>query len=55
MMCESCSGFEDHHKVLFNTPRIVGYLADVPDIAKYMLTLMNDAPLRGKMGKAGMM
>jgi alpha-maltose-1-phosphate synthase len=47
------SGFEEHHKVTFETPRIVDYRADVQDIAKYMLTLMNDAPLREKMGKAG--
>jgi len=47
------SGFEEHHKVIFDTPRIVDYRADVQDIAKYMLTLMNDEPLRNKMGKAG--
>jgi len=47
------SGFEDHHKVVFNTPRIVDYRADVSDIAKYMSILMNDALLREKMGKAG--
>lgn len=47
------SGFEDHHKVVFNSPRTVDYRADVHDIAHYMLTLMNDAPLRQKMGNAG--
>jgi len=47
------SGFEEHHKVVFNTPRTVDYRADVQDIAQYMLTLMNDASLREKMGKAG--
>ena len=47
------SGFEEHHKVTFESPRIVDYRADVQDIAKYMLTLMNDAPLREKMGIAG--
>lgn len=47
------SGFEEHHKVVFNKPRTVDYRADVQDIAKYMLTLMNDAPLRDRMGKAG--
>lgn len=47
------SGFEEHHKVIFNTPRTVDYRADVQDIAQYMLTLMNDASLREKMGKAG--
>jgi len=47
------SGFEDHHKVVFDTPRTVDYRADVQDIANYMLTLMKDANLREKMGKAG--
>jgi len=47
------SGFEEHHKVVFDTPRIVDYRADVPDIARYMQRLMNDEPLREKMGKAG--
>jgi len=47
------SGFEEHHKVVFNAPRTVDYRADVQDIAKYMMTLMNDAALRDKMGKAG--
>jgi starch synthase len=47
------SGFEDHHKVIFNIPRTVDYRADVQDIAKYMLLLMEDQSLREKMGKAG--
>jgi starch synthase len=47
------SGFEEHHKVVFDSPRTVDYRADVQDIASYMLTLMNDAPLREKMGLAG--
>jgi len=47
------SGFEEHHKVVFNAPRTVDYRADVQDIAKYMMMLMNDAELRDKMGKAG--
>jgi len=47
------SGFEEHHKVVFNAPRTVDYRADVQDIAKYMMMLMNDAALRDKMGKAG--
>jgi starch synthase len=47
------SGFEEHHKVVFDTPRTVDYRADVQDIAKYMLILMKDAALRDKMGKAG--
>ena len=47
------SGFEDKHKVKFEIPRTVDYRANVQDIAKYMLTLMKDAELRDKMGKAG--
>jgi len=47
------SGFEDHHKVVFNVPRTVDYRANVQDIAKYLLILMEDAALREKMGKAG--
>ena len=47
------SGFEDHHKVVFNVPRTVDYRANVQDIAKYLLILMRDSALREKMGKAG--
>lgn len=47
------SGFEDQHKVIFDVPRTVDYRANVQDIAKYLLILMNDAALRDKMGKAG--
>jgi len=47
------SGFEDKHKVIFNVPRTVDYRANVQDIAKYLMTLMTDAALREKMGKAG--
>lgn len=47
------SGFEPHHKVVFDVPRTVDYRADVNDIAKYLQVLMNDKALREKMGKAG--
>jgi glycosyltransferase involved in cell wall biosynthesis len=47
------SGFEDKHKVVFKEPRTVDYRANVYDIAKYLMILMNDAALREKMGKAG--
>jgi len=47
------SGFEESHKVIFNTPRAVDYRANVHDIAKYLLILMKDRELREKMGKAG--
>jgi alpha-maltose-1-phosphate synthase len=47
------SGFEDKHTVKFNVPRTVDYRANVQDIAKYLLLLMNDADMRKRMGKAG--
>lgn len=47
------SGFEDRHKVTFKVPRTVDYRANIQDIAKYLMELMNDASLREKMGKAG--
>ena len=46
-------GAYEARKVLFNPPRTVDYRADVNDIAKYLLELMNDASLRDKMGQAG--
>jgi len=46
------SGFEDHHKVQFSVPRTVDYRADVQDIARYLLKLMNDQTLREKIGTA---
>jgi alpha-maltose-1-phosphate synthase len=47
------SGFEEKQKILFTIPRTVDYRANVQDIAKYLLKLMNDESLRIKMGKAG--
>ena len=47
------SGFENKHKVIFNQPRTVDYRASVDDIAKYLMELMTNQPLREEMGKAG--
>ncbi len=47
------SGFEEHHKVIFDVPRTVDYRANVQDIAKYLLELMNDGPMRERLGNAG--
>ena len=47
------SGFEDNHCIKFSVPRTVDYRANIQDIAKDLLTLMNNAALREKMGKAG--
>jgi glycosyltransferase involved in cell wall biosynthesis len=46
------SGFENGHRVVFKTPRTVDYRADVQDIAKYLMILMNDPLLRETMGEA---
>jgi alpha-maltose-1-phosphate synthase len=47
------SGFEDDHKVIFDTPRTVDYRASVPDIVHYLRLLMTDPALRERMGSAG--
>jgi len=47
------SGFEDKHRLVFEVPRTVDYRANVQDIARYLMILMNDTALREKMGKAG--
>jgi starch synthase len=46
------SGFEERHSILFTEPRTVDYRANVQDIARYLLELMEDAPLRARLGKA---
>ncbi len=46
------SGYEDKHTIVFKEPRTVDYRANVQDIAKDLLTLMNDAALRERLGKA---
>ena len=46
------SGYEDQHTIIFKEPRTVDYRANVQDIAQDLLTLMNDAALRERLGKA---
>lgn len=46
------SGYQDKQTIVFKEPRTVDYRANVQDIAKDLLTLMNDAALRERMGKA---
>lgn len=46
------SGFEDKHRVVFKEPRTVDYRANVHDIGKYLMLLMEDSNLRERMGKA---
>ena len=47
------SGYEEKHRVVFQSPRTVDYRASVHEIADYLLKLMEDPRLREKMGKAG--
>jgi glycosyltransferase involved in cell wall biosynthesis len=46
-------GIDDSHRIVFPNPRTAEYRASVPDIAKYLLTLMQDSGLRRRMGEAG--
>ena len=46
-------GIDDSHRIVFPSPRTAEYRASVPDIAKYLLTLMQDSGLRRRMGEAG--
>jgi glycosyltransferase involved in cell wall biosynthesis len=45
--------YQTSHRIVFPNPRTVEYRASVPDIAKYLLQLMQDSALRKRMGKAG--
>jgi glycosyltransferase involved in cell wall biosynthesis len=38
---------------VFPSPRTAEYRASVPDIAEYLLALMQDSSLRKRMGEAG--
>lgn len=49
----SDQGYQEGHRVQFKRPRTVDYRASVHDIADSLLTLMNDAALRDRMGQAG--
>jgi glycosyltransferase involved in cell wall biosynthesis len=44
---------ESSHRIVFPNPRTAEYRASVPDIAKYLLRLMQDSALRRRMGEAG--
>lgn len=46
-------GLAEKRTVVFDVPRTIDYRANVDDIAKYLVRLMNDSSLRQKMGKAG--
>jgi len=47
------AGYEENHQIIFKKPRTVDYRANVDDIAKDLLMLMNRPLLRIRMGKAG--
>jgi starch synthase len=46
-------GLSEKRTVVFDAPRTIDYRANVDDIAKYLIQLMNDPSLCQKMGKAG--
>jgi glycosyltransferase involved in cell wall biosynthesis len=46
-------GIDNSHRIVFPSPRTAEFRASVPDIAKYLLTLMRDSDLRQRMGAAG--
>ena len=45
--------YEKSQRIVFPYPRTAEFRASVPDIAKYLLTLMQDSALRKRMGEAG--
>jgi glycosyltransferase involved in cell wall biosynthesis len=45
--------YEQQQRIVFPNPRTAEYRASVPDIAKYLLMLMQDSALRQRMGHAG--
>ncbi|MEC5143850.1 glycosyltransferase family 4 protein [Chitinophaga sp. 212800010-3] len=47
------SGYENNHKVIFSTPRIVDYRADIQDIHDHLLRLMTDSGYRNQLGMNG--
>ena len=47
------AGYPPGHIVHFDRPRVADYRASVPDIATALRRLLNDPPLRARMGAAG--
>lgn len=47
------AGYEEGHRIDFETPRTVDYRANVDDLAAHLLELMNNPSLRIQLGKAG--
>jgi alpha-maltose-1-phosphate synthase len=46
-------GYRQGQRITFDPPRVVGYRANINDIAKSLLRLMHDEQLRRSMGEAG--
>ena len=46
-------GIDNTNRIVFASPRTVEFRASVPELAQYLLTLMNSADLRRRMGAAG--
>lgn len=46
-------GFEEGHRIVFPHLKTADYRADVHDVARHLLRLMNDADLRRRLGEAG--
>jgi glycosyltransferase involved in cell wall biosynthesis len=46
-------GIDNTDRIVFPNPRTVEYRASVPDIARYLLALMQDRDLGRRMGEAG--
>lgn len=44
-------GFEDKHKIIFDTPKTFAYRGNIDQIAAYTLKLLTDDSLREQMGK----
>jgi alpha-maltose-1-phosphate synthase len=47
------AGYEGNRRIVFDVPRIADYRANVKDIARYLVKLMESRALREKMGAAG--
>jgi glycosyltransferase involved in cell wall biosynthesis len=47
------AGFAEGQRIVFQTPRIADYRADVGDLTRYLEQLMQDPDLRHRLGEAG--
>jgi glycosyltransferase involved in cell wall biosynthesis len=47
------AGFRNGERIVFATPRIADYRADIGDLARYIEALIHDPDLRRRMGEAG--